>query len=84
MLGEDVQDQRGAVDNLDLDGTLQAPQLAGREFAVADDRVSSVRGNDLGQFPRLARSDVGSGVRPAAALDQRVQYLRTGCLRQPG
>src|SRR6202012_4088854 len=39
VLGEDVQDQRGAVDHLDLDHALQAPQLARAQLTVADHRV---------------------------------------------
>ena len=38
----------------------------------------------LGQLARLARADVGRRVRPAAALDQAVQDLRTRGLGQPG
>ncbi len=35
VLGEDVEDQGGAVDDLDLDLVLEVPQLAGRQLAVA-------------------------------------------------
>ena len=41
VLGEDVEDQRGAVDDLDLDPVLEVAQLAGRELAVADDGVGA-------------------------------------------
>ena len=39
VLGEDVEDQRGPVDHLDLELVLQLAQLAGRELAVADHGV---------------------------------------------
>ena len=41
VLGEDVEDQRGPVDDLDLDLVLEVAQLAGRELAVADDGVGA-------------------------------------------
>ena len=42
VLGEDVEDQRGAVDDLDLDDLLQLLQLAGGQLAVADHRVGAL------------------------------------------
>ena len=41
VLGEDVQDQRGPVDDLDLDRAFQAAQLARGQLAVADDGVGA-------------------------------------------
>ena len=41
VLGEDVEDQRGPVDHLDLDPVLQVAQLAGRQLAVADHGVGA-------------------------------------------
>jgi hypothetical protein len=43
VLGEDVEDQRGAVDDLDLDDVLEGAPLAGDELAVADDGVGAGR-----------------------------------------
>src|SRR5690606_19838663 len=39
VLGEDVEDQRRAVDDLDLDDVLEVDELAGAELTVADDGV---------------------------------------------
>jgi hypothetical protein len=37
VLSEDVEDQSGPVDHLDLDDLLQVPQLAGSQLAVTDE-----------------------------------------------
>ena len=52
VLGEDVEDQRGAVDDLDLDDVLELAQLAGRQLAVADDGVGAGRDHDVAQLAR--------------------------------
>ncbi len=83
VLGEDVQDQRGAVDHLDLDHALKAAQLARAELAVADHRVRAGRGHDPGQLVRLARAHVGGGVDPAPALDQAVEHHGARGLGEP-
>src|SRR5690606_20424249 len=41
VLGEDVEDEGRAIDDLDLDAVLEVAQLAGRELAVADDGVGA-------------------------------------------
>ena len=80
VLGEDVEDQRRAVDDLDLGAVLQVAQLAGRELAVADDRVGAGGLRDVAQLVDLAAADVGGRVGLRAALHQRVEHLRAGGL----
>ena len=75
VLGEDVEDQRGAVDHLDVDDLLERDELTRRELAVADHRVRPRRGDHVLQGLGLPRTDVGGGVRLVAALDQRVADL---------
>ena len=82
VLGEDVEDQRGAVDDLDLDDALERAQLAGRELAVADHGVGTGR-HDVGQFGGLARADVGRRVgrlrrwiRPSSTSEPAVSARR--------
>ena len=82
MLGEDIQDQRGPVDDLDVHHAFQVAQLARGELAVADHRVGACRSDDAGQFARLARAHVGGRVDPAAALDEAVEHLGARRLRQ--
>ena len=75
VLGEDVQDQRGPVDDLDLDHAPPAcASWLGRQLAVADDGVGAGRRHDLAQLHGLARADVGGRVRLAAALDEAVEH----------
>src|SRR4029079_8419869 len=57
VLGEDVEDQRGAVDGLDLELVLEVAQLAGCELTVEDHRVGSGRAHDLGEALDLAATD---------------------------
>src|SRR5690606_39327246 len=47
VLGEDVQDQGGAVDDLGLDILLQVAQLTRSQLAVADSRVRDAGGRHL-------------------------------------
>ena len=84
VLGEDVEDQRGAVDDLDLDAVLEVPQLAGRELAVADHRVRAGRLDDLAQPVDLAAADVRRRVGLLAALVERVEHLGAGGLGEQG
>ena len=74
--GEDVEDQRGPVDDLDLDLVLQVAQLSGSELAVADDRVGAGGDHDLPQLLHLAAADVGGRIGALAALDQTLEDLR--------
>ncbi len=73
VLGEDVQDQGGAVDHLDLDDVLQVDELAGAQLTVADHGVGAGLDDDVPQLLRLARADVRGRVRLVAALDDTVQ-----------
>jgi len=54
MLGEDVEDERGAVDDLDLEPFLKVAQLARRELAVTDDGVRAGGLDDADQLDDLA------------------------------
>ena len=84
VLGEDVQNQRGPVDDLDLDHLLQRVELGGTQFAVADDGVGAGGDHDLTQFLGLARPDVGGRIRLVAALDDALEHLGACGLGQGG
>jgi hypothetical protein len=83
VLGEDVQDQRGPVDDLDPHDALEVSQLARGELAIADHGVGAGRGDDARELVRLARAHVGGGVDPAAPLDEAVEHLGPRGLGQP-
>jgi len=88
MLGKDVEDQPGPVDDLDAYDRLEFAQLARSELAVADQGVRAGRPHDVSQFLGLARSHVRGRVRHGATLgdaleDDRPRRLREACqLRQ--
>ena len=82
VLGEDVEDERDAVDDLDLDDVLESAPLAGGEFGVDDHGVGADAGDDIGEFGGLALAEVGTWVRLVAALDERVEDFGTGCFGQ--
>jgi hypothetical protein len=84
VLGEDVEDQRGAVDDLDLDDVLQGAPLGGRQLGVADDGVGALGDDDVAQFLGLARAQPGAGVRALAALDQTGEHRGAGRLGECG
>ena len=65
VLGEDVEDQGGAVDDLDLDDVLERAPLARGQLAVADDGVGAVGDDDVAQLLRLALAEVGARRRAA-------------------
>ena len=78
VLGEDVEDERDAVDDLDLDDVLESAPLAGGEFGVDDHGVGADAGDDVGEFGGFALAEVGAWVRLVAALDERVEDFGTG------
>jgi hypothetical protein len=82
MSGEDVEDQRRAVDDLDLDPILEVTQLGGSELSVADHRVRTSGDHHLPQLVHFATPDVGSRIRAGTPLDQSVKHLRASRLCQ--
>ena len=68
--GEDVEDDRGAVDHRHAERLLEVALLARRELVVAGDQVG-VGPRELGlQLLELAGSQVRVGMRVLAALDE--------------
>lgn len=82
VLSEDVEDQRGAVDDFDLDRLFQRGQLCRGQLAVADDGVGAGGKHDLAKLLRLAGADVGRRVGLVAALDESFEDLRAGGFSQ--
>src|SRR5690606_10900264 len=76
VLGEDVQDERGAVDHLGLGRVLQVDDLGGGELAVAHHGVGAGGLHDVAQLGGLAGADVGGGVGFGAALDHALEIGR--------
>src|SRR5262249_21366544 len=69
VLGEDVEDQRDAVDDVDAEELLEVALLCGRELVVEHDEVDVERDRELLELLGLARTDVGGGVGRVAPLE---------------
>jgi len=69
-LGENIENERSAIEHLALENGFKIPALGGREVVVKDDRVHFVLPAVSGEFIRLAAADEGAGHR-------NVQFLRS-------
>ena len=78
VLGEDVEDQRDAVDDVDLEQLLEVALLRGRELVVEHDEVDVERLGELLQLLGLARADVGGGVGRVAPLQHELDGVGAG------
>src|SRR5439155_8354820 len=74
--GEDVQDQGGAVDDLDLEPRLEGAQGAGAELVIEDDELGPGRVEQTVQVLDLALPDPVLGIGRRTALDQAPDRLR--------
>ena len=84
VLGENVEDEGRAVDDLGVHDVLEASALGGGQLLVNNDGVGLHRTHDLCQLTGLAGPQVGRGVGLHAALDDAVEHARTGGLRERG
>ena len=80
VLAEDVEDDGGAVDHLDLHRILERAPLARSELRVGDDGVRAQRGHDIRELLHLAAPEVGARVRMRAPLQQAVEHDGAGGL----
>ena len=79
VLGEDVEDHRGAVDGRAAEDLLEVALLRGRELVVEDDRVGVDRlERDLAELLGLALADVGGRVGRGAALHDARDHVGAG------
>ena len=70
MVGEDVEDDRRAVDHRHADRLLEVALLARQQLVVEGDQVGPGLGDRLLQLLQLALAEVGVRIRARAALDQ--------------
>jgi hypothetical protein len=78
VLGEDVEDDRRAVDGRATEESLQVRLLGRRQFVVEHDGVAVERLGELGQFVDLAPTHVGGRVGGLAALDRSADDVGPG------
>ena len=82
MLREDIQDQHGPINHLDVQRLFQGDHLAGAELTIADHGIGTGFGDDSLDLFDLAAADVRSGVWLIPLLIKRVHDLRTSGFRQ--
>ena len=78
MLGENVEDHRGAVHHLHLGGVLERTALAGRQIVVDDDRVGLLARHHVGDLLGLAGPNVGGRIGAQTVLQQAVAHHGAG------
>ena len=67
-LRENIQDQRGAVEDFAAENLFQVAALGGGKFVVEDHRVHVVVAAECGEFVGFAAADEGAG-------DGRLEFL---------
>ena len=72
--GEDVEDQFGAVEDLQPDGLFQVAGLAGAQIVVEDHQVGVFGGGQRGELLDLAVAQIGGGIGGIAALGQPADH----------
>ena len=77
MLSENVENQGGAVNDLDLHNVFEGTTLRGSQLGVDDDGVGAGRLHNVLELQCLTGAEEGAGVRLEAALNQAVQNLGT-------
>ena len=82
VLGEDVEDHRGAVDGRAPEQLLEVVLLRRRQLVVEDDRVAVDLEADLAQLLGLALADVVRGVGRVAALHDAGDLVGAGGVDQ--
>src|SRR5581483_2872947 len=84
VLGEDVEDQLGAVEHAGVERLLQVALLPRRELVVADHHVELQVAAQRPPLRDLAGAVVERGVRLVAALDLGADHLGAGGAGQLG
>ena len=78
VLGEDVEDQGDAVDDVDLELRSRFRCWAGRELVVEHDDVGVERGHELAHLGELAAAQVRGRVGAVPALHDALERLGAG------
>jgi len=84
MLGEDVEDQRDAVDDVATERPLEVPLLRRGEVVVEDDDVDVEHLRLPDELPELSRAQERGGVEAVPADEERGDRLRPGGVGEGG
>ena len=80
--GEDVENERGAVEDLARENLLQVAALRGGKLVVEDDRVHALLAAKGGKLDRLARADERGGDGVFELLDAAAEDFTSGSAGQ--
>jgi len=76
--GEDIEDELGAVDDLDAGELLEGADLSGGEVAVGDDDVGIEGGDEVVELAGLSGTEIEGGVGSGATLEESSDDVRSG------
>jgi hypothetical protein len=76
MLRKDIQDQYGAIDNLEFGALGNSPTLAGREALIEDEKFSSYLQTAHDDFIEFAAAEQIVGIESRPLLNDTVDWLR--------
>ena len=82
MPSENIEDQSGAVNHFHFDHILQCAALRGRELRIGDHRIGFYRSHNIGKLLRFTRTQECCGIGESTLLNDAIEYLRTGRLRE--
>jgi hypothetical protein len=82
VLGEDIEDHRGPVNHLDLDGVFERAALARGELGVCNNSVCPNGHDDLVKFLDLSATKIGGWVWVRLPLKHTVEHNRSCRLAQ--
>ena len=84
MLGEDVEDQRNAVDDVAAELLLQVALLCRRQLVVEDHDIGVECVGERAQLVDLSRSDVSGGIGARPALQHGLHRIRARGVGEQG
>ncbi len=82
MLGEDVENELCAINDLRAEHRAQITALRGRQLIVKDHRADIIFFHAASQFFRFAFADEGTGIQGCLLADDAVCHIRAGRLRK--
>ena len=74
-LGEDVENERGAIEHLAIKYTLQIARLCGTKFVIKNDRINRPIPAVFCEFCGLSLADESGGMRTRQLLESIADYL---------
>src|SRR5579859_6477246 len=83
-LGENVQNQRGAIQNLTIENLLQVSALGGGQFVIKDDRIDIRLATMQGKFVGFSFANKSAGAGSSQLLEALSHHLASSGSSQFG